>query len=373
MPDEQLKILLLEDNEDDAHLIERVLRRGQITFSYQRVDKRDEFIVALRDFQPDVILSDHGLPGFSSHEALRLSSQERSGVPFILVTGTVSDEYAISCLRLGIDDYILKSNLARLPIAIRSAIKKRALEKLKRNARHELRSQFNELLKVNKELDNFVYSVSHNLRGPLASVMGLLHLAKGINKDKELASLHEMMSESVSRLDLTMREILDYSRNARNEIMQEEVNWKSIIDDTFTKLNYLLPEKEIARIVDLQTDAPFFSDPARIAVVLTNLISNCILYRDPHRPLVIGVEVTTTARDCSVTITDNGTGINEKVMPKVFEMFFRGTEISKGAGLGLYIVRETVNRLKGNVEIDAIEGSGTTVSFALPNEFPVGH
>ncbi len=370
MPDEQLKILLLEDNEDDAHLIERVLRRGQISFSSQRVDKRDEFIVALRDFQPDVILSDHGLPGFSSHEALRLSSQERTGIPFILVTGTVSDEYAISCLRLGIDDYILKSNLSRLPIAIRSAIKKRALEKLKRNARHELRNQYNELLKVNKELDNFVYSVSHNLRGPLASVMGLLHLAKGINKDAELSNLHEMMSASISRLDMTMREILDYSRNARNDVNQEEVNWKAIIDDTFLKLNYLLPDENVTKIIDLQTDAPFFSDPSRIGVIFTNLLSNCILYREPQRPLIIGIEIATTAGDCSITITDNGIGINEDVMPKVFDMFFRGTEISKGAGLGLYIARETVNRLKGSIEIDAIEGAGTTVSFALPNVFP---
>jgi CheY-like chemotaxis protein len=158
--EKKLKILMLEDNQDDVLLIEHVLRKNKLPFIHTSVDTRDEFREAIQQFQPDVILSDHGMPGFNSREALKICLAERPSAPFILVTGTVTDEYAISCLNNGADDYILKSNLSRLPMAIRSAVRKRKLERMKREARHALRKQNEELMKVNKELDNFVYSVS---------------------------------------------------------------------------------------------------------------------------------------------------------------------------------------------------------------------
>lgn len=118
--EKKLKILMLEDSEHDVILIERVLRKDNLSFEHKCVDTRDEFNEAIEKFRPDVILSDHGLPGFNSREALKICVKERPSTPFILVTGTVSDEYAIACLRDGADDYILKSNLSRLPSAIRS-------------------------------------------------------------------------------------------------------------------------------------------------------------------------------------------------------------------------------------------------------------
>src|SRR6185436_11685430 len=105
------------------------------------------------------------------------------------------DEIAISCLRDGADDYILKGNLSRLPSAIRRAIKERRLQKLKREARFALRTQNRELVRVNSELDKFVYSVSHQLRGPLASVMGLLNVAE--SQPANVRDIHSMMRQSV--------------------------------------------------------------------------------------------------------------------------------------------------------------------------------
>jgi CheY-like chemotaxis protein len=230
----KLKILMLEDNGDDAGLIVHVLRKDKLSFVIECVDTRDEFNEAIRRFNPDVVLSDHGLPGFNSSEALKICLKERASTPFILVTGTVSDEYAVSCLRDGADDYILKSNLSRLSSAILSAVKKRKVEKLKREARHALRKQNDELLKVNKELDNFVYSVSHNLRGPLASLMGLLNIAKEEDKEQKLSGIHDMMGNSMFKLDETLKEILDFAKNARNEIQLDEIDWQNIIQSTET-------------------------------------------------------------------------------------------------------------------------------------------
>ena len=279
----KLKILLLEDNPDDASLVQHILRKDRMPFVSECVDTRDEFNLSIRRFRPDVILSDHGLPGFNSNEALRIALKERPAAPFILVTGSVSDEYAIECLREGADDYILKSNLSRLPTAIRSAIKKRKLEKMKREARHALRVQNDELTKVNQELDNFVYSVSHNLRGPLATLMGLLNVAKIENKDHKLNAVHTMMERSMIKLDDTLKEILDYSWNARSELTYAEVDWASMISNCFRKLEYLEGSRDIEKFIHLKSEIPFFSDTIRLQVLFSNILSNAILYRDSRR------------------------------------------------------------------------------------------
>ena len=123
--EKRLKILMLEDNPDDIVLIERVLRKAGLAFDSLSVNTRAEFDQARLEFKPDVILSDNGLPQFNSIEALEICMREPQPIPFILVTGTVSDEFAITCLKRGANAYILKSNLSLLPSAIRGAIKAR--------------------------------------------------------------------------------------------------------------------------------------------------------------------------------------------------------------------------------------------------------
>lgn len=363
----RLKILMLEDSEDDATLIKRILIKENIAFSDERVDTRDEFLEAINRFKPDVVLSDHGLPGFNSREALRICLRERSNTPFILVTGTVSDEYAVSCIREGADDYILKSNLSRLPSAILSAVKKRKLEKLKREARHALRQQNSELTKVNQELDNFVYSVSHNLRGPLASVMGLLNIALAEKDASCIPALLRMMQSSVQKLDGTLHEILEFARNARHEVHLGEIDWMQVISSCFHRLEYLDPDKQFNCDIILHTEAPFFSDGARLQVILTNLLSNAMVFKAVEPPYTVNIEVRTTGVDATITIKDNGIGMPEHILPRIFDMFYRGHEKSHGAGLGLYIVREILAKLRGSVMVTSKEREGTSVTVIVPN------
>ena len=130
-PVKKLKILMLEDMESDAGLIEWTLRKANIDFDCIRVDTREEYIDGLNNYHPDVVLSDHSLPQFNSREAYKICKAQNLQVPFILVTGAVSEEFAVSCLKDGIDDYILKDNLTRLPVAIKNSLKQRKLEQLK--------------------------------------------------------------------------------------------------------------------------------------------------------------------------------------------------------------------------------------------------
>lgn len=366
--EKKLKILMLEDNQSDADMITWMLRKANVVFDAERVDTREEFDLAMRQFKPDIVLSDHGLPQFNSKEALKICLKKQFNTPFILVTGTVSDDFAITCLQQGADDYILKSNLSRLPSAILSAIKKQKLERLKREARHALRKQNDELYKVNKELDNFVYSVSHNLRGPLMSMMGLLQISKNETSIDSLRSMHSMMESSVRKLDHTLLEIIEFAQNARNEISVTPLNWQEIIDDAFKHLTYLDPENRIEkRILITGATTPHFSDVSRVRTIVVSLLSNSIQYRHLGKKSWIEVQVKIQSEKTTLVVSDNGIGIPKDIIGKVFTMFYRGAEESTGAGLGLYITQETVHRLKGDIQISSILGEGTQVTVSLPN------
>jgi CheY-like chemotaxis protein len=122
--DYSLKILHLEDVESDAELVDRALKKAGINFEKCLVDTRQEYIEALETFRPDVILSDHSLPKFNSLEALNLLKESGRDIPFILITSTVSEEFAVSVMKEGASDYVLKDRLQRLPSAVTNAVDK---------------------------------------------------------------------------------------------------------------------------------------------------------------------------------------------------------------------------------------------------------
>src|SRR5687768_15164219 len=257
-----LKILMLEDLQDDVGLIERTLRKEGINFSSKRVDSEDEFTECLDYFRPDVILSDHALPQFNSLEALKICRKQAVNVPFILVTGTVSEEFAVSCLKQGADDYVLKSNMVRLPSAIQNALKQRHHELKRKKAERTLRKQNEELVKINKELDSFVYSVSHNLRAPLMSVLGLINLVQLENKngDQAMNDYFEMMQQSIHKLDDTLKEILGYSRNARSGLTVSEVGIVRMIEGSFERMKYMEGSESISKSVKMGRSSAFYTD-----------------------------------------------------------------------------------------------------------------
>jgi len=369
---EPLRILLLEDLPEDAGLVERVLRKEGISYVMNRVDTQEEFVTSLRELQPDVILSDHSLPQFNSAEALKICRRAGLQIPFILVTGTVSEEFAVSCLKMGADDYVLKANLTRLPSAITTALKKREEEKKRKVAEKALRQQNEELIKINRELDHFVYSTSHNLRAPLMSVLGLLNIARkdlSENETRHFLDYFRMMNESIGKLDETLKEIIDYSKNARIEILNEQIDIRKLLTECFEKLNYLDSAEGMEMEIDIQdkNSELIYSDSYRLTVIFTNVLSNAIKYRDLVKPKsVVHIDVTKDASKIIVLIKDNGIGIHEQYLDHIFEMFYRANEKSNGAGLGLYIAKETIGNLGGTISVTSILHEGTTFKIEIP-------
>lgn len=372
-----LRILMLEDIAEEAGLIERVLKKAKLPFVSIRVDGPEEFVGALDSFNPDVVLSDHALPQFNSIEALKLCRARGLMIPFILVTGTVSEEFAVNCLKQGVDDYILKNNLSRLPAAILNSLNQREMEsrrlvtELKLRDQNEELTKTNDLLrKINMELDNFVYSVSHNLRAPLMSVLGLVSVARMEDKKAQRPDdkLFNMIEHSIHRLDDTLKEILDYSRNARTETSVAEVPLEDLFNDTLERLRYLNGFDRIDKEIRVVGDAAVFSDVYRLSIIFQNLISNSIKYQDAEKARsYIRIIADVSDEDIRIQFSDNGMGIRQEYLPKIFSMFFRATERSEGAGLGLYIVKESVTKLGGDITLDSTFNEGTTFNIRIPN------
>jgi signal transduction histidine kinase len=223
-----------------------------------------------------------------------------------------------------------------------------------------------ELSKRNSELDNFVYSVSHDLRAPIASVLGLIHLAN-TDKDKAMTKTYlDKIYSSALQQDNFIREILDQSRNSRLEVKNDEIQFEELINETFNQLKFATATgTAVEKIVDIHQSEPFHSDRWRLKVILNNLISNSIRYRNGRDP-VIKINVNVINQKAQFEIEDNGRGIAKEHLGNVYRMFYRATDDGAGSGLGLYIVKETVDKLKGSISIESEEGQGTTVKMEIP-------
>ncbi len=199
-----LRILWVEDREDDVIFAERELRKSGLHFETHRVLTPEDFIAGIKEFQPDVILSDHSLPQFNSTEAFTIYKETKLTIPFILVTGTVSEEFAVNCLKLGVDNYVLKSNLSRLPPAILNSLHEREIAKANKEKSDSIALQNEQLeLEVQKrtqELNdqkNFADSIVSSMPG----IFYVISNEKMIRWNKNLENVTGYDSSEVGSLD----------------------------------------------------------------------------------------------------------------------------------------------------------------------------
>ena len=226
-----------------------------------------------------------------------------------------------------------------------------------------------EELKIrNTELDNFVYKVSHDLRAPLSSVLGLVNLAQHPNNHDDPKVYLKIIGERVNQLDHFISDVLSHSKNLKLEVKNGLVRFDEIVDIVFRNLNYMEGADQIRSEVKI-TGGPFYSDPWRIEEIFRNLISNAIKYRRIDNPAhEINISIGIDENEALISFRDNGIGISKQDLSRVFEMFYRASDQAGGSGLGLYIVKNAVEKLGGRVSVGSEPGQYTLFEIVLPNQ-----
>lgn len=223
------------------------------------------------------------------------------------------------------------------------------------------------LTKANQELDRFVYSASHDLRAPLRSLLGLIEVSQKSIDAEEVQQCLDLMRQRVHNLDDLIREIIDFSRNARQDVKKERFSLLPIVKEIVDNLKFAEGLEKVYVRIDISPEFEVESDKARVKVILNNLIGNAFKYHDEAKEQQeVFVKAIREGNQARIDIEDNGVGIAEEHQHKIFDMFYRAHEKSQGSGLGLYIVRETLAKVNGSIQLKSKPGGGSVFSVWLP-------
>ncbi|MEL7533117.1 MAG: PAS domain S-box protein [Bacteroidota bacterium] len=224
----------------------------------------------------------------------------------------------------------------------------------------------------NNELDAFVYKASHDLKGPLASIIGLTNIARDEVQSEAAIHYFDLIAKSTKRLDDILLDLIDVTRINKAKLHLESINLDDTVSEIINSLKHQPKSQKVHFETDIRLNNGFKTDKKVLISVIQNLLVNSINYQNPQteNPFVRVSAVENHDR-VHFQVEDNGLGIPSRLQHRVFEMFYRGTTKSKGSGLGLYIVKSAIEKLHGTCELQSEEGIGTTINFTLPKDIPI--
>ena len=233
------------------------------------------------------------------------------------------------------------------------------------SSRSLLKERNNDLQKLNTQLDSFLYSTAHDLRSPLASILGLVDLGSRIDDSNEKNIYLNMIQGRVDLMDALLKDIIKFSKNKHLEIKLKQVDLSKVIQEVTNELKVI--KKETTTIeINIEFENLIWIDEERIKAVLYNLISNSICFQKTDDLGWIKIYCKKNNDQFEISVLDNGIGIDIELIDKIFDMFFKGSHQSRGSGLGLYITKEIVDALGGKIEIESMPGRGTLANVTFP-------
>lgn len=359
---DKIKVLYIDDEQNNL-----VSFKASFRFDYNVyiANNTDEAVNTLRQ-NPDisVILSDQKMPDKTGVEFFEEIRQEFPNPVRILITGYADIESVISAINRGhVFRYIKKPWSEE---DIRSSIDQAhkfyittALLAIKND----------ELQKAYNELDKFAYSATHDMRGPILSVLGIIDLSKNTEDVGEIKSMLDMMENAMMKLDNYIQNLHDYYSIRRGEVEIEDIHFpdlaKEVCDiyEVTSKMNNVRFTNTVT-----QTES-FRSDDVSLKIILNNLLSNAFKYQQKgkdERYVELTIEVLKGA--AVITVKDNGIGIPENSINQIFNMFYRATNEEVGSGFGLYNVKDALGKLGGKIEVASKHGEGTTFTVTIPSK-----
>jgi signal transduction histidine kinase len=348
------RILLIEDNPGDALIVEEALEEGvhgDVTCVV--AETLAEGLDALDAHDIACVLCDLGLPGVQGTDAVGALVDAHPDVPVIVLTGQRGAEVAVEALAAGAQDYIVKAadlDPDALARAIRYAID-----------RHRIRG---ELRRANERLSEFAGVVAHDLKAPLAGLVGYLKLASRQAADDTLTMMLDRAGASANELASIIDTLLDFARFSSAGV-PERVHMAALTSDLVTAFDPIL-QQQGGRIV--VSDIPdVMADESALRHAMHNLVANALKYAHPERPPMVRIDGALQGDRVRVSVSDNGLGIPLDAREQVFEMGVQLTPGSQGIGLGLPSVRNVVQANGGQVWVeDGPDGVGTTIVLSLP-------
>ena len=223
-----------------------------------------------------------------------------------------------------------------------------------------------QLKKTNSELDTFLYRASHDLRAPLTAILGLTTAIRQMKDRDGVANFVDLIQIKVNQADKVIKDIITLRKGQNTGLNIQEVNLRLMIQRLFDMLSSP-SSKKIKLVLNSEKDM-LFTDPERLETALVNIISNAIKYHnlDQSDPQIV-ISIEKVDNDTRMIISDNGAGIENKHLSKIFDMFYRANEQSKGSGLGLYLTKDALEKIDSKIEVRSVVGLGTSFKIHLKN------
>ncbi|MNX76816.1 Sensor histidine kinase RcsC [compost metagenome] len=232
-------------------------------------------------------------------------------------------------------------------------------------SKKEIEAKNENLILVNHELDHFVYSASHDLRSPITSLKGLIEITQLEDDPNQIKRYLNLMHQSLTKQDRLINDIIDYSKNKRKEVVMEPVSLQELFDEAISQLMHIENANQITFTKELLVDK-IQSDNLRLKIIISNLISNAIKYADCNKQeMYVSIKTYFIDGFHKIEVADNGIGIHDEYKDNIFQMYF-GTNKNKGSGLGLYIVKEAVKNIKGNISVSSQSNIGSKFIVTIP-------
>jgi signal transduction histidine kinase len=375
--DRTLRVLFVEHSDADVELCVHELRRAGLEVEVDVAPTREAYEALLASGKVyDVVLSDYRLPGWTGMDALDLLRAVDRELPFVLVTGSLGDEGAVECIKRGASDYVLKENLARLPVSVRRALTEQRLRDANRGQEREKEMLQQQLLHSQKleALGGLAGGVAHDFSNLLTAILGygelLAQLVGETGAGREYAE--EILRAARRGADLT-RQLLAFGR--RQELQPRVVDLNEIVAEMEKMLRRLIGEQIVLETRLHPSLGAVRADPGQIEQVILNLALNARDAVPEGGTIGLATRNEILAADAGLVpagsyvvleVSDTGQGMEPEVLARIFEPFFTTKELGRGTGLGLSTVYGIVSQSGGQITVESRRGEFSRFTVFLP-------
>ena len=356
----KIHVLYIDDEDNNLKSFRATLRKDFKIFT--AINAEDGLRIAQQE-EIHVCIADQRMPGMTGTEFFEQMVKINPDPIRILLTGYSDIASVIDAINKGeVYRFIDKPwNIEQIKNSIKNAADIYFM-------RAELKDKTLKIKKLHSEMNQFVYSLSHELRGPLMSISGVSKLAKLEIEDPNILEYFELIDSATFKLDDFIYKMLDFYRSTKIDNKISEINFAEIVEQQMDAYRSKFDLSDFEISVNINQETIFFSDNSKIRVILNNLFSNSVQFQkreDSEKRILISIKVEEAI--ATIMVQDNGIGIDEKYQNEVFNLFTRATQKNVGTGLGLYMVKEAVEQMGGKIELDSVFSEGTTIKIELPS------